>query len=465
MLGKNYLLKINLIGLVLIGHIVMYFKIVNSLKYSYFEYQLSPYWLTILLLCIYIFLGEDFLFWKIVVLVNYVKNVFFLILYAITVNNSGIIIFKLPYIDPLLDSVVKAGTLMNIELLIIILFFLWCIYKNQKFEGKKIEIPKSDYEGNVWLLHFFIILLLITYAIPAKVDITNSLPSFLQTTYFFKIVLLLVYFESIEFFENKFINRSNFFIFTCILSVLLLFFSLENNRKNTIFLMLSVMFFLCAKFPEYKKIILVPSVTIGGVTFSVLTQSRFNTSIIEMFTNVDTFRSYFLPIDKIATGLEIKNFNYEANFYQLFIDIFRPFLGIGFFVKSFLAKINVSGDFYHERISYGGLGRTDQILPYTAQVGNYSWVLLIIFTCIILYVGNYYDQKIKFCLKNPKNLDARWTYVYVQIILILSQFQIINLTILVNKITFSTIIILMYFELSKKRASNHSFEIYASGNG
>ena len=85
------------------------------------------------------------------------------------------------------------------------------IYKNQKFEGQKIEIPKSDYEGNVWLLHFFIILLLITYAIPAKVDITNSLPSFLQTTYFFKIVLLLVYFESIEFFENKFINRSNFF--------------------------------------------------------------------------------------------------------------------------------------------------------------------------------------------------------------------------------------------------------------
>ena len=135
MLGKNYLLKINLIGLVLIGHIVMYFKIVNSLKYSYFEYQLSPYWLTILLLCIYIFLGEDFLFWKIVVLVNYVKNVFFLILYAITVNNSGIIIFKLPYIDPLLDSVVKAGTLMNIELLIIILFFLWCIYKNQKFHN------------------------------------------------------------------------------------------------------------------------------------------------------------------------------------------------------------------------------------------------------------------------------------------------------------------------------------------
>ena len=67
-------------------------------------------------------------------------DVFFLILYAITVNNSGIIIFKLPYIDPLLDSVVKAGTLMNIELLIIILFFLWCIYKNQKFEGQLFPI-------------------------------------------------------------------------------------------------------------------------------------------------------------------------------------------------------------------------------------------------------------------------------------------------------------------------------------
>lgn len=358
-------------------------------------------------------------YWLLIALISYYRHVYYYILSAYYNSINFVENPTLPYIFATNGSYNYAAFLMFLEQLTIMFAFIIYFKRNNTNESKGVKFQIKKDKNTTFKLLLLSILFCLT--INSEHTVINYINNIITILFFMQAMLSI---------KGARIAKYIKFIGVVFVFMVVIIHIMSTNRKRIIYFGVASYFFLLRLFPDLKKAIRLSLFLISIFLVAILTMNRFSgTSLMNYVTNSNSITSYFLTIDRVAIGVETVDYIPNNLFIQLLFDIFRPIVGLGFILKS--SKYRPSVDYFNERISFGGNTRSDQILPFNTQVSFISPIFLIL---VIFLLLNYFDKANKNLLKVS---DARYTFLVAYALTVVSFFQVTNLTIIFNTLSYT----------------------------
>jgi len=438
---------------------IIYFVYILNIDYLNLskEYYITIALPLVFILCFFTFLYDCISEYKtpfliIFTIVAFVRYVFMSILLINSSYYDGV-----SGVYPAQNSMILAGYLMCWELIADCIFIR---YLSRKHLEKKYGFEsKNDFniDSNVliYLSIFFItLILIIIFPIarkgisffwilnPAQNDeIGSYLMLFIRECFniskyflFFAIVILLYKNKYFNFMKNKFVS---YFIIISI-SVLIIGIRIGTNRKKILADTLAMLLIMFKLFPKYKKLTIIALSLLGLILIYITTFFRKFTNsgadFITSFFDISRVQPYFLGQYNVSMAIEAKMyFGNSIDLKTYIFGLLRPLLGVGQLVKTI--DFVMVEDIFHKRISLGLTGfRHDQILPMIGQ----GYILFgFAFSPLLSLISVWLGIKCDELYQKGNKLEFQFLSVYLASYL--AQGMILNITILLNNISFIVI--------------------------
>ncbi|EUJ25296.1 hypothetical protein [Listeria cornellensis] len=233
------------------------------------------------------------------------------------------------------------------------------------------------------------------------------------------------------------------------LACLLLFLNIGTfigtNRADIVITSIASLLTFRLLFPAFFKRVLLSTAIIIPVMLTAIASFRKISSISEgaskLVDYTDKMQVYLAGPYNVAIALEAKDLFPEAgNLSVLFYDIFRPMLGVGSLISDW--SINYSSIYFNERYFFSD--HMTQIIPMIGQ-GNLFFGLIFapVIGVLVIVFAYYLQDKIK----QTQQLEVYYILTYACARLGMMPGQ--NITILINDLSFSLILFLMFYFLNK----------------
>jgi hypothetical protein len=252
-----------------------------------------------------------------------------------------------------------------------------------------------------------------------------------------KYILFFIVFSSVL--KSKIITRYHIAILLLV-ALFVISFKTGLSRKPIIAAAVSCYFILIFAFPVYKRILAIPIILITLTLFLSVSLTRDlytnTTNLFDNFFNIKYLQPYFCGQYNVAIAEEASLWYATLRNSNALTELLRPCFIIGSIIKD--ASVVYSLDIFSQRISLGSeVIRHDQILPFISQVKIiFGYPGVIIFPIFFIYLGNKCDK----IFYSIRILEIKFLAVYSSFYL--AQFIILNLTILINAISFELGILL-----------------------
>lgn len=438
-----------------------YYIIVNNIALGYERLYILP-----LLFCIYNILGanykrilgDGYLFQKTLYIYIFIR--YLMLPYSIVKQSTYY--YGYAGISPSIDSFRIGINIMIVELLVII--FISNIFKNNTRGKTKIIdefdnlIDRQRINNNVVYLLFIVLTVSIIILNPTilksisvlgfegRLESHNILDkSINQILIISKILLFFIIIKTLKY-KNK--NR---ILGSYIISILNIIIYKGRNKKSVLMTGLASMNVLNKYYKDKIKTTILVLLSTTILTFGVINAYRsVNSSETFKLPELDAHRIqiYFSGPYNMALAVETKEMNSNINIAYRINDYLRPFLGIGSVLKKY--KIPTSTDLFNERVSLGGPERGDQIMPISGQgLLHFGYYFFYIYIILILILGFRLDSK---PIGTMKSIES--VYLNSLLVLMLGQFQGINMVIIINYISFNLLPIYLLNKLNNKIVLN-----------
>lgn len=361
-------------------------------------------------------------------------------------------------IEPLSTSFTKAIWLMNYELLVVSL----CIYY---FEKKNSRVGRENKLGNQILLFndnnlgyflFGLFTLLGLFLFPRVMSSVNFIfpsslyyeyeYSFIENLFLYCIMVLkpLVFILLIKKIYRKYLekDKSIYVLLAFVLAILNSLIYFGTNRADIVISAIVSFLVLYKLFGKVTVKYFVLGAVVLAFLFSVVTQARNYSSISgdnnSLVDITDTFQVYVGGVYNVAIAIETKLFYPAANDISvLFFDIFRPMIGINFFIKDL--PFLYSNIYFNRRIRIDS-DLVSQIIPMIGQ-GHlfFGFVFAPIFSIIIIRLYYY----LRLFLSKTVHLEM---YYFVSLVIVrLGFFMGHNIMNIINDISMNLVLFSLVF--------------------
>lgn len=359
---------------------------------------------------------------------------------------------------PSVENLQFSSFLMVYELFFISIVFN--IFSNVFLKDSKRKCIKIN-SNNVFYIIIFIFSLILILLIPSArkginffLDVERSFdnnlsPLILLIRHLFVISKYFLFFYITSKLYNKkiFKNELISYLIIVICALFLMSIHVGLNRKNIISDAFAFLVIILVIFPKRKRLTISIITLFSSLLFISFTIVKANlTDVINYVSNFFSLahlQPYLLGEYNIAIAIEAKEFFVnEIGIKNLFMDIFRPIIGIGEFLKE--SNILRSSEMFSIRFSYGSSYRDDQIIPLIGQGYLYFGFLLSpIFSIVWVILGLLCD---KIFIKS-----SRLEYIFLSSYFAINIAQAISLnnSILINIISLRVVIIIPILLINK----------------
>lgn len=395
-----------------------------------------------------------------VILFSIIAFIRYVVLSILIILNGGY--EGLSGVQPSTENLTLAAYLMIYELVLVSFFiFIWSKrYIPDPLSIRKINIQKQPYVYIAFIVFTCAMLLIIPEATQGlsffssinrveNENVGNLLVLGLRECFivakYFLLFVVIIYFNKKREKGNHVGNIK--YLFLLIVAILIIGIRIGTNRKRLLADALAIFLLLSTLYPQYKRITFISLFTAGILLFAYTTLYRGMVDsygdFLGDFFNVDFFQAYFLGQYNVAIAIEAYKFLPGYLSIKTFIyEIFRPIFGIGSLIKSI--DLNTARDLFNLRISYGlSATRTDQIIPMIGQGYMYLGFLFSpLFSMLISRIGIYCDE----LYRNSTQIEIIFLASYISFYL--AQFMSLNVTIILNTVSFLLAIFIPIFLLS-----------------
>ncbi|MBC1574025.1 oligosaccharide repeat unit polymerase [Listeria booriae] len=360
-------------------------------------------------------------------------------------------------VAPLPSSIETAIWLMIYELSILSLTIFILDYKYKKVPIETINLSKNP--NYIMYIVMFILVVLgllvfpsvikkIGFFVPGSGGSEEDVSTFASLINFLFLAAKQIVFLLVIWFSYIKHQATQKKIYICMASIAL-FINIGTftgtNRADIVITAVASLLIFKKLFPSFFKRVLLTTSIIVPFMLIVIASFRKISSISDgaskLIDYTDKMQVYLAGPYNVAIALETSSLYPESgNVSVLLYDIFRPMLGVGSLISDW--PIKYSSIYFNERYFFSD--HMTQIIPMIGQGNLFFGILLAPIIGVIVIMFAYFLQR---KIRQTKQIEIYYILIYASARLGMMVGQ--NITILINDLSFSLILFLLFYFLNK----------------